>query len=93
MIQLSMGAAHVTHINNIYTVYSSRGWSCDSTLYGSGTQHFSHTSIVQVVLTIQPSAGVTPHSNHVTSSKRVDTLICHTTTHINFLYNPGHVTL
>ncbi len=36
------------------------------------------------------------HSNHVTSSKRVDTLICHTTMRrnpINFLYNPGHVTL
>ncbi len=35
-----------------------------------------------------------PHSNHVTSSKRMDTLICHTTSRnaINFLYNPGHVT-
>ncbi len=36
------------------------------------------------------------HSNHVTSSKREDTLICHTTMRgnpINFLYNPGHVTL
>ncbi len=35
------------------------------------------------------------HSNHVISSKRVDTLICHTTMHrnsINFLYNLGHVT-
>ncbi len=37
-----------------------------------------------------------PHSNHVTSSKRVYTLICHITMHgdsIKFLYNPGHVTL
>ncbi len=36
------------------------------------------------------------HSNHVTSSKRVDTLICHTTMRmhsINFLHNPGHVIL
>ncbi len=36
------------------------------------------------------------HSNHMTSSKRADTLICHTTMHmnpINFLYNLGHVTL
>ncbi len=35
-----------------------------------------------------------PHSNHVTSSKRVDTLICHTKMRrnsINFLYNPGQV--
>ncbi len=32
--------------------------------------------------------------NHVTSSKRVNTLICHTTIHrnsINFLYNPSHI--
>ncbi len=32
----------------------------------------------------------------MTSSKRVDTLICHTTMHchsINFLYNPGHLIL
>ncbi len=38
----------------------------------------------------------TSHSNHVTSSKQADTLICHTTMRrnpINFLYNPGHVTL
>ncbi len=37
-----------------------------------------------------------PHSNHVNSSKWVDTLICHTTMHrnaINFLYNPCHITL
>ncbi len=37
-----------------------------------------------------------PHFNHVTSSKQADTLICHTTMHrnsINFLYNPGHVSL
>ncbi len=36
------------------------------------------------------------HSNHVISGKQVDTLICYTTMHrnaINFLYNPGHVTL
>ncbi len=36
------------------------------------------------------------HSNHMTSSKRADTLICHTTMRrnpINFLYNPDHVTL
>ncbi len=36
------------------------------------------------------------HSNYVTSSKRADALICHTTmcrNHINFLYNPGHVTI
>ncbi len=36
------------------------------------------------------------HFNHVTSSKRVDTLICHTTIcrdSINFLYNPDHMTL
>ncbi len=36
------------------------------------------------------------HYNHVTSSKQVDTLMCHTSMHrnpINFLYNPGHVTL
>ncbi len=36
------------------------------------------------------------HSNHVTSSQRVDTLICHTTMcrhSINFLYNSGHMTL
>ncbi len=35
-------------------------------------------------------------TNHVTSSKRADTLICHTTMHrnpINFLYHLGHVTL
>ncbi len=38
----------------------------------------------------------TSHSNYVTSSKWADTLICHTTrrrNHINFLYNPGHVTV
>ncbi len=38
---------------------------------------------------------VLPHSNHVTSSKRAGTLICHTTMSrdpIHFLYNPGHVT-
>ncbi len=38
-----------------------------------------------------------PHSNHMTSSKLADTLICHTTmcrNPINFIiYNPGHVTL
>ncbi len=37
-----------------------------------------------------------PHSNNVTSSKRADTLICHTTMRrnpINFLYNLCHVTL
>ncbi len=37
-----------------------------------------------------------PNSNHMTSSKQVDTLICHTTMHrnyINFLYNPGQVAL
>ncbi len=36
------------------------------------------------------------HSNHMTSSKRADTFIWHTTMRrnpINFLYNPGHVTL
>ncbi len=36
------------------------------------------------------------HSNHVTSSKQADTLICHTTLRmnpVNFLYNPGHMTL
>ncbi len=36
------------------------------------------------------------HSNHVTSSKGADTLICHTTmrrNHINGLYNPDHVSL
>ncbi len=36
------------------------------------------------------------HSNHVTSGKRADTLICHTTmcrNSINFLYNSGQVTL
>ncbi len=36
------------------------------------------------------------HSNHVTSSKRADTLICHTTmcrNPIKFLYNSGHVIL
>ncbi len=36
------------------------------------------------------------HSNHVTSSKQGDTLISHATMRrnpINFLYNPGHVTL
>ncbi len=36
------------------------------------------------------------HSNHVTSSKRADTFICHTTMRsnpINFLYNLDHVTL
>ncbi len=35
-------------------------------------------------------------SNHMTSSKREDSLICHTTMRrnlINFLYNSGHVTL
>ncbi len=35
------------------------------------------------------------HSNHVTSNKQVDTLICYSTMHrnaINFLYNPGHMT-
>ncbi len=37
-----------------------------------------------------------PHSNHVTSSKQADTLVCHTTMRrhsINFLYNLGHMTL
>ncbi len=36
------------------------------------------------------------YSNHVTSSKQADTLICHTTMcriSINFIHNPGHVTL
>ncbi len=40
--------------------------------------------------------GLYPHSNQVTSSKLVDTLICHTTMRrnpINFIYNSGHVTL
>ncbi len=43
-----------------------------------------------------PNIGL-PHSNNVTSSKRADTFICHTTTMrknpINFLYNLGHVAL
>ncbi len=42
------------------------------------------------------TASVSTHSNHVTSSKLVGTLICHNTmcrNPINFLYNPGHVTL
>ncbi len=37
---------------------------------------------------------IVSHSNHVTSSKQPNTLICHTTMRrnpINFLYNPGHV--
>ncbi len=41
-------------------------------------------------------SGLLTHSNHVTSSKQVDTLICHTTicrNAINVLYIPGHVTL
>ncbi len=41
-------------------------------------------------------AHIEAHSNHLTTSKRVDTLICHTTMRrnpINFLYNLGHVTL
>ncbi len=41
-------------------------------------------------------ADMSTYSNHMTSRKRVDTLICHTTigrNSINFLYNPGHVTL
>ncbi len=36
------------------------------------------------------------YTNHVTSSMQADTLICHATMRrnsINFLYNPGHVTL
>ncbi len=36
------------------------------------------------------------HSNHLTSSKRADTLICHTTMRRgprHFLYNPGHMPL
>ncbi len=35
------------------------------------------------------------HSNHMISSKEVNTLICYTTMHsnpINFLYSPGHMT-
>ncbi len=58
--------------------------------------------ISNVVLLLSPfqssSCPVTalPHSNHMTSSKRVNTLIGHTTllrNYINILYNPGHVTL
>ncbi len=40
--------------------------------------------------------GILAHSNHMTSSKRADTLMCRTTmcrNSINFLYNLGHVTL
>ncbi len=43
-----------------------------------------------------PSVQHAAHSNHVTSSKRAHTLICHTIMRrnpINFLYNPGHVTI
>ncbi len=46
------------------------------------------------VLLILPNIA-TSHSNHVTSSKHADTLICHTTmckNPIHFLYNSGHVT-
>ncbi len=41
------------------------------------------------------SSSISAHSNHVTSSKRADTLICHTTmcnNPINFHYNLDHVT-
>ncbi len=46
----------------------------------------------------QPDASLSfdADSNHMTPSKRVDTLICHTTMRrhsINFLYNPGHMTI
>ncbi len=40
--------------------------------------------------------GAKSHSNHVTSSKQADTIICHTTmcrNPINFLYNQGHMIL
>ncbi len=51
-----------------------------------------HTSQTHTFL--MHTDATSPHSNHVTSSKRAETLICHTTIHsINFLYNPGHVTL
>ncbi len=42
------------------------------------------------------ATGKNPHPDHVTSSKRSDTLRCHNTMRrnpINFLYNQGHVTL
>ncbi len=45
---------------------------------------------------VQRHHGAMGHSNHVTSSKRVGTLLCHTTMRrnsINFPYNPAHVTL
>ncbi len=51
------------------------------------------SNILSVYITM---SYVISHSNHVTSSKQVDTLIFHTTmcrNFINFLYFPGHVTL
>ncbi len=60
------------------------------------TLPYNYTSILNPYKNPLDVFGSYPHSNHVTSSKGVDTLICHTTMRrnsINFLYNPGHVTL
>ncbi len=55
--------------------------------------------VVQTMNSYEPSAMTSSemsHSNHVTSSNRVDTLVCNTTMRrivINFLYNSGHMTV
>ncbi len=58
-----------------------------------------HFGIKHIQMNIEWTRIVKLHTlitNHLTSSQRADTLICHTTMHrnpINFLYNPCHVTL
>ncbi len=54
------------------------------------------TNVEQAIIAEQAGVSNIPHSNHVTSSKWVDTLIYHTTmcrNSTNLLYNPGHMTI
>ncbi len=62
------------------------GVYCD--IMGSDMEHLTSC--------IEATTNFTAHSNHVTSSKQAETLICHTTMRkndINCLYIPDHVML
>ncbi len=75
-----------------------RWWEVEAVGIGMGIGVFCLLHQIfsnQVQHSIKKLDPIGSHSNYVTSSKWVDTLICHTTMHrnsINFPYNPGHMT-
>ncbi len=74
-------------------------WSPFTVVFCYESMFFMHAfslALLAESIIVTWCAYVISQSNHVTSSKRADTLICHTTMRrnlINFLYNSGHVTL